>query len=54
MITKEELQELKDIHLENTGEEMSDQEALEMGTRLLNLFRVIGKDLTGNKYSVKT
>jgi hypothetical protein len=41
--TKEELEELKRIHQKHMGEALSDTEAIEMGTRLVTLFRIIGK-----------
>jgi hypothetical protein len=41
--TKEELEDLKLIHQKHTGEVLSDEEAVEMGTRLVTLFRIIGK-----------
>lgn len=40
-LSKEALEELKQIHFNETGEMLSDQEALEMGTRILGLFRII-------------
>ena len=40
-LPKEAIEELKQIHLKETGEMLSDQVALEMGTRLLGLFRII-------------
>ncbi len=41
MITEKAIKELKQIHFKETGKMLSDQEALEMGTRLLGLFRII-------------
>ena len=43
--TKEELEELKAIHKKHTGEALSDEEAIEMGTRLVILFRIIAKPI---------
>jgi len=42
------LEELKQINFEKTGEKLSEQEALDMGTRLINLFKVIGKKIPEN------
>ena len=41
MISKEDLQEFKQIYLEEYGETISDTEALRLATNLLNLFKVI-------------
>jgi hypothetical protein len=43
MISKEAIEKLKQIYWKETGKELSDSEALEMGTRLLDLFRIILK-----------
>lgn len=43
LITKEDIEELKKIHLQQTGEKISDQETLEMGTRLVMLMRALNK-----------
>lgn len=40
--------ELKQIHFEETGEMLSDKEVIEMGNRLLQLFKIIGKDTPEN------
>lgn len=44
-ISKEDLEELKSIYKKDYGETLSDAEALEMGQRLLNLFRIIYRPL---------
>lgn len=44
-MSKEALEELKQIHFKETGEMLLDQETLEMGTRLLGLFRIIMKPI---------
>lgn len=45
-LSKEALEELKQIHFKKTGEQLSNEEVLEMGTRLLNLLKIIvGNDI---------
>lgn len=44
-ISKEDLEELKNIYKKVYGETLSDAEALEMGQRLVNLFRIIYRPL---------
>ncbi len=39
------LQELKLIHFEETGQRLTDEQALDMGIRLINLFKVITKPI---------
>lgn len=39
------LEDLKQIHFKKTGEMLSDQEALEMGTRIITLLRIIAKPI---------
>ena len=49
-ITQEDLEEFKAIYREEYGAEISDAEALEIGTRLLRVVKVCGKEervLTG-------
>jgi len=43
MISKEAIEEYKKIYKEVEGKEISNEEALEQGTRLINLFRVLYK-----------
>lgn len=43
--TKEELDELIKIHKKNTGELLTYEEAIEIGTRLVNLFKIISKQI---------
>lgn len=38
MISETALQEFKKLHLEEFGEEVSDEQAMELGTNLLTLF----------------
>lgn len=49
-ISKEDLEELKNIYKEDYGETLSDAEALEMGQRLLNLFRIIYRPLPSDSH----
>lgn len=44
-ISRENLEDLKNIYKEDYGETLSDAEALEMGQRLVNLFRIIYRPL---------
>ena len=48
-ITPEELKELKQIHFKHHKVWLSDQEALEMGYKLLGLVRATIKPIPGNK-----
>jgi hypothetical protein len=48
------IDELKRIHKEDFGDELSDKEAWEMGTRLVNLFRLLLKDNPKPKDGVRT
>lgn len=41
----EDLEKLKLIHYKKTGEALSDQEALEMGTRIITLLRIIARPI---------
>jgi hypothetical protein len=41
MVSKKAIQEFKDIYLKEYGVELSDKEALELGTRLLLMFKAI-------------
>ena len=43
MISKESLEEFKKIYKKEFGEEISDQEAFERATNLLNLYRILYK-----------
>lgn len=45
MISKEQLEEFKRIHKKETGKNISDQEALDGATRLLNLMKAIYKPI---------
>ncbi len=45
MISKELLDKFKTIYKNQFGEEISDQEALEQATKLLNMMRVIYRPL---------
>ncbi|MCL4873540.1 hypothetical protein KJ039_05620 [bacterium] len=44
-ISHEDIEKLKKIYQEETGEILSDAEALEMGQRLLALFKIIYRPL---------
>jgi hypothetical protein len=41
LLTREDIEELKKIHKERFGEELTDDEAWEMGRRLMRLFGVL-------------
>lgn len=52
VLDKNALEDLKLIHQNKTDTMLYDQEALEMGTRILNLFRIIAKKIPeGNQES---
>ena len=53
MLPPEAIKELKAIHKEESNEEISDEEALEMGLRLINLFRVIYQPIPGENNEFK-
>lgn len=42
---KIDINELKEIHFKETGEMLSYEEVLEVGTRLLSLLKIIGKKI---------
>lgn len=42
-LSKEAIEEYKEIHKKVFGEEISDEEAHEQGSRLLRLFKAIGR-----------
>jgi hypothetical protein len=46
--TKEQLDEFKQIYKKEFGKEISDEEALEMATDLINLFKVIYRPIPTN------
>ncbi len=48
MLEVNDLKKLKLIHYNETGEILSDEESLEMGTRLLKLLKIIGKKIPEN------
>lgn len=45
MVKVEDLKKLKLIHFKETSKMLSDEEALEMGTRILNFLRIIAKKI---------
>ncbi|MCK5475456.1 MAG: hypothetical protein KAI71_02650 [Candidatus Pacebacteria bacterium] len=50
MISEEQLKKYKDIYRKKFGKEISDQEALEQGTKLISLMEIIYKPITKNKF----
>ena len=50
MLPEEAIKELKRIYKEENSKELSDSDALEMGTRLLGLFRIILKPLSKEEF----
>lgn len=42
---QEDIDKLKQIHFKKTGAMLSDQDALEMGTRIVNFFRIVAKPI---------
>ncbi len=49
MISKDELEKFKAIYRKKTGKNISDQDALESATRLLNLVKLVYKPMTKNE-----
>lgn len=52
MISKEQLEKYKDIYRKRFGEDISDQEALEQATKLLNLIKIIYKPMTKEEFEM--
>lgn len=48
-LTKKAIEEYKEIYYKKFGKSISDAEALEQGTRLINLMRVIYKPIPKEK-----
>lgn len=48
-LPKETLEELKQIHFKKTGKQLSDEEALGMGIRIVSLLRIIAKKIPEEK-----
>jgi hypothetical protein len=53
-LTEQDIKELKEIYYREFGKSISDEEAQEMGQRLISLFKVIyrpipGKDISPNE-----
>lgn len=46
IISRDDLLQLKQIHKKNTGIDLSDSDALSMGLRLMNMFSVIGQQIS--------
>lgn len=51
MISKEQLEEFKSIYRKEFGKDISDQDALESATKLLNLLRLVYKPMTKEEFS---
>ena len=49
MITEADIKELQEIFREDYGQELSKEEALEYGPRLIDLFRVIVRPIPEDK-----
>ena len=47
LIDLEDIEELRKIHFQETGEQLSDSEAGDMGKRLLRLYRLFAITLSG-------
>ena len=52
MISKEHLEKFKVLYKNRFGVEISDQEALEEGTKLLRLMKIIYKPMTVEEYEL--
>ena len=48
-IDKQALIELKQIHFEETGQVLTDEQVFDMGNKLINLLKVITKPIYQNK-----
>lgn len=48
-LPKEALEELKQIHFKKTGKQLSDEETLEMGIRVINLLRIVARKIPDSK-----
>lgn len=48
MLSKDAIEEFKAIYKKEFGEDISDEEALEKGTELINLFKVIYRPILKN------
>ncbi len=45
IIKKEDLEELKRIYLKNYGVSLTEEQALDLGIRLINLFKIVAKPI---------
>ena len=52
-LSKEAIEEYKQIYKKNFGKEISDEEAREQGENLIALFRVICRPIPGKDYGIK-
>jgi len=52
-LSKEAIEEYKQIYKEKFGEVISDEEAREQGENLIALFRVIYRPIPGKDYGIK-
>lgn len=52
-LSKEAIEEYKQIYKEKFGEEISDEEAREQGENLISLFRVIYHPIPGKDYRIE-
>jgi len=50
VISKEALKEFKALYKKHFNKDISDQEALEKGTKLIRLMKIIYKPMTENEY----
>lgn len=51
-LSKEAIEEFKEIYKKEFGEEISDQEALEKATKLLRLIEIVYKPMTQKEYNM--
>ncbi len=52
MISKEQLEKFKDIYRKRFGKDISDQEALEKGAKLIRLMKIIYKPMTKKDFKI--
>jgi rubrerythrin len=50
MISKEHLDKFKELYKKKTGKDISDQDALESATKLINLVKAVYKPMTKDDY----
>ena len=52
-LSKEAIEEFKEIYFREYGKNLSDKEAMEMGQRLISLFKIIYRPIPGKDIPLK-